>query len=93
LAPNANAAKALGRCISAAGVRTFALASTGGALCLILGGELLLVAAVLGAFVFSEMSYARTRETDPGLTSEFALVVAVLIGALAVRQRLPFFHH
>ena len=72
----------------AAGVRTFALASIGGALCLILGGELLLVAAVLGTFAFSAMSYTESRHTDPGLTSEFALVVAVLLGALAMRQRL-----
>lgn len=70
----------------AAGVRTFALASIGGALCLILGGELLLVAAVLGTFAFSAMSYTESRHTDPGLTSEFALVVAVLLGALAMRQ-------
>jgi hypothetical protein len=78
--------KGLGPLRSAAGVRTFALASLGGALCLILGGELLLVAAVLGAFAFSAISYARSRAADPGLTSEFALVVAVLLGALAIRQ-------
>ena len=78
--------KGLGPLRSAAGVRTFALASLGGALCLILGGELLLVAAVLGAFAFSAISYTRSRAADPGLTSEFALVVAVLLGALAIRQ-------
>lgn len=78
--------KGVGPLRSAAGVRTFALASVGGALSLILGGELLLVAAVLGTFAFSAMSYARSRKVDPGLTSEFALVVAVLLGALAVRQ-------
>ena len=71
---------------SSAGVRTFALAAIGGALSLLLGGELLLVAAVLGTFAFSAMSYVRSRAGDPGLTSEFALVVAVLLGALATRQ-------
>lgn len=76
--------KASGLHRSAAGVRTFALAAATGALSVILGGELLLLGAVLGTFAFSAISYLRTHKTDPGLTSEFALVVAVLIGALAV---------
>lgn len=78
--------KTTGPSRSAAGVRTFALATVGGALSLILGRELLLIALVVGAFAFSTVSYLRTQKSDPGLTSEFALVVAVLIGALAVRH-------
>lgn len=71
---------------SPAGVRTFTLASLSGALSVILGGNLLL-ALTTGTFaVFSAIGYLRTHDEDPGLTSEAALVVTVLLGGLAQTQ-------
>ncbi len=72
---------------TAAGIRTFTVAALAGALSLALGGAAMLAAVtvVVGAFV--GLSYWRTRkDPDPGLTTEIALVVTTLIGALAVRD-------
>lgn len=72
---------------AAAGIRTFTVAALAGALSLALGGAVMLAAitVVVGAFV--GLSYWRTRkDPDPGLTTEIALVVTTLIGALAVRD-------
>ncbi|TAJ70392.1 MAG: DUF4010 domain-containing protein [Phenylobacterium sp.] len=71
----------------AAGIRTFTVASLAGALSTILGGVAMLAVAtgVVGALV--ALGYWRTRgDRDPGLTTEIALVVTTLIGALAVSQ-------
>lgn len=58
------------------------LASLAGATAAILGP--LALAVVLAAFALLTFSgYALTRESDPGLTTEFALLLTVLIGALA----------
>jgi uncharacterized membrane protein (DUF4010 family) len=67
----------------AAGVRTFALASLLGALAAQLGTGAL-VAAV--AFVGAAALLGYHRGEDPGLTTEMALVVTVLLGALAVEN-------
>jgi len=71
---------------SAAGIRTFALASLLGGVSVVLGGNLLLGlgAGVIAAFCIA--AYLRTHEQDPGLTSEAALVLTVLLGGLAQRQ-------
>ncbi len=66
-----------------AGVRTFALASLLGALAAQLATGAL-VAAV--AFVGAAALLGYEREEDPGLTTEMALVVTVLLGALAVEN-------
>lgn len=75
-----------------AGVRTFATTALLGAVCLRAGGELLLavaVAAVAALCVFS----LRSRDSrlggdggDPGLTTEVALLLTLLLGALAVAE-------
>ena len=72
----------------AAGVRTFALAAFAGALSSYLQSEALLVTVVAAAVLFSALAYRRTAREDPGLTSEFALMVAVLLGALTMRNPL-----
>jgi uncharacterized membrane protein (DUF4010 family) len=77
--------KGTGPLRGAAGVRTFALAALAGGVSLLVGGEVLLVVTALVAAAFSVISYQRTSSRDPGLTSEMALVVAVLLGALAIR--------
>ena len=67
-----------------AGLRTHTLAALAGAVALWLDPAALLVTvALVGLFV--AMSYRQTRESDPGLTSEIALVSVCLLGAVAMR--------
>ncbi len=72
----------------AAGVRTFAFAAFAGALSSYLKSEALLVAVAAAAVLFSALAYRRTAHKDPGLTTEFALLVTVLLGALAMQNPL-----
>lgn len=67
----------------AAGVRTFLLVALAGAIAQRLGGTGL---AVAGAFVAlaALASYRSSRDTDPGLTTEVAMLVTFLLGALAM---------
>jgi len=69
-----------------AGIRTFALASLMGGLSLAFGGEALLVASGLILGALAVIGYLRSRSSDPGLTTEVALLTTFLLGALAVRQ-------
>ncbi|MEZ4279658.1 MAG: DUF4010 domain-containing protein [Myxococcota bacterium] len=69
-----------------AGIRTFALASVSGALALHVGGVLLLAVVMGAGAVLIGLSYARTRETDPGLTTEIGLSLVPLLGALAMSE-------
>lgn len=71
---------------AAAGVRTFTLIALTGAISLELGGlpAFLVVAAVIGAF--AALSYLRSFRRDPGLTTEVAMVVTLLLGGLALRE-------
>jgi uncharacterized membrane protein (DUF4010 family) len=69
-------------------VRTFALASFAGALSVYLKSEALLVAVAAAAVLFSALAYRRTARKDPGLTTEFALLVTVLLGALTMQYPL-----
>jgi uncharacterized membrane protein (DUF4010 family) len=71
---------------AAAGLRTFTLASLLGALAMLLGGgaTLAVLAAVVGALAI--VSYRRSRDEDPGLTTEIALVLTFMLGALAMHD-------
>lgn len=69
--------------VSSAGIRTFSLAALAGGLSLVLGGERLLMITVGGVALLAAAGYLRTRDQDPGLTSETALILVVLLGALA----------
>jgi uncharacterized membrane protein (DUF4010 family) len=71
---------------SAAGVRTFTLASLSGGVSVLLGGNLLLALTTAVFAVFSAAAYLRSHDEDPGLTSEAALVLTVLLGGLAQTQ-------
>src|SRR5215469_17830203 len=71
---------------SSAGIRTFAVASLLGGVSLILGGERLLAVAMLAIAALALASYLRTSDSDPGLTTEAALVLTVLLGGLAQQQ-------
>lgn len=72
---------------SAAGIRTFSIASLVGALSYMLGGVTLLAITTAAASILTALSYWRTREDqDPGITTEITLVFTVLVGALAVYE-------
>jgi uncharacterized membrane protein (DUF4010 family) len=68
---------------SAAGIRTFGLASLLGGVSVVLGGNLLLAVTTAVIAAFTAIAYLRTHNQDPGLTSEAALVLSVLLGGLA----------
>ena len=70
----------------AAGIRTFAAASMLGAVGVLLGGGLLLAAVALVTGALAVVSYQRTREQDPGMTTEIALLLTCLLGGLAMRD-------
>ena len=69
----------------AAGVRTFALIALGGAIAERLGGVGI---AIAGGFtgLAALASYRYSRERDPGLTTEVAMLVVFLLGVLAMRE-------
>lgn len=68
-----------------AGLRSHMLAALIGAVSLWLGLPVFAVAVLLtGGFV--ALGYYRTSETDPGVTSELALVFTCLLGGLALRS-------
>ena len=68
-----------------AGVRTFALITLSGALAEYIGGAAVIIA---GAFIAlaALASYRVSRTSDPGLTSELAMLVMFLLGVLAMRE-------
>lgn len=68
-----------------AGVRTFALLGLVGAIAHLVGP---LGIAVAGGFIVLAVvaSYLRTRTTDPGLTTEVAMIAIFLLGVLAMRN-------
>jgi len=69
-----------------AGVRTFSIVSLAGAVALSLGGVTLLAVVTAGVLLLVAISYWRGPNSDPGLTTEAALVVAVLLGGYAMRE-------
>lgn len=70
----------------AAGVRSFALATLLGAVAIHAGGPWALVVAFAGVALLTAISYLRDRGDDPGVTTEIALLVAPLIGALTMKD-------
>ena len=71
---------------TAAGIRTFAIASIAGAVSVVVGGEILLVATLVGIFGLAGLSYARSKSEEVGLTTELALVLTMLLGGLSIRM-------
>lgn len=69
-----------------AGIRTFSVTSLAGAISLMAGGEMLFAVTTGGVIVLTGLAYWRAREDDPGLTTEIALIVTVLLGGLSTRQ-------
>jgi uncharacterized membrane protein (DUF4010 family) len=77
--------KGVGDGRAAAGVRTFVLLALAGALGQQLGIAALAVAG-LGVAALVYASYRRAPKADPGLTTEVAMLVAFLLGCLAIAQ-------
>ncbi|WP_338693315.1 DUF4010 domain-containing protein [Bradyrhizobium sp. 26S5] len=71
---------------SPAGLRTFAAASLAGAISVMVGGKGLLALVTAGTIILTAIAYLRSRNDDPGLTSETALVLTVLLGGLATQR-------
>ncbi|MFG6431052.1 MgtC/SapB family protein [Roseateles sp. LYH14W] len=67
-----------------AGLRTFTLAALAGALCQALQAPGLLAVGALAITALAASAHLRSRGRDPGLTTEIALLVTYLIGALCV---------
>lgn len=67
----------------AAGIRTHALVSLLGAISALLGSAMLAVAAA-GVVALTAVSHWRSRDEDPGLTSEIALLLTFALGAWAI---------
>lgn len=69
---------------SAAGIRTFAITALLGAVSMDIGGSTLLSLTAAGLLGLIAIAYYRSQTDDPGLTTEIALVMTLLLGGLAV---------
>ena len=67
-----------------AGIRTFALASLLGALAIHVGGVALLATALAIIGLLAGLAYFRSHDNDPGLTTNIGLLIAPLLGGLAM---------
>lgn len=71
---------------SPAGIRTFAVVALLGGVSFLLGGEILLAVTTLAIAGYCCVAYLHNEQKDPGLTSETALLLTVLLGGLAQRE-------
>ena len=71
---------------AAAGVRTFAITALLGVLAALSGSNIVLAAVALGVVMLTALSYQRSRDADPGLTSEVSLLATFLTGVLAASR-------
>ncbi|MDD5336349.1 MAG: MgtC/SapB family protein [Rhodoferax sp.] len=78
--------KSSGPTRNAAGIRTFAVSALLGAVGVILGGGLLLAVIALLVGAGTWVAYRRTCDLDPGITTEFALLLTCLLGGLAIQD-------
>ena len=69
-----------------AGIRTFTVCTLAGFVAQSLGGTPLLITALLLVGVLSGLSYQRSKEHDPGLTSEVTILLSCLLGGLSVQS-------
>ena len=77
--------KGLGQDRAAAGLRTFAVAALLGAIAQIVSVWLAAV-ALLSVAAMAALSYWRSRDDDPGITTELSLIATTLIGMMAVPE-------
>jgi len=69
-----------------AGVRTFSATALLGAVCMRLDGGVLLAVSAAAIAVLCAITIHNRPEEDPGLTTEIALLLTLLLGALAVND-------
>lgn len=70
----------------AAGVRTFTLTALTGAVSLLVGDEITFIAFAIIVGGLIAIGYSRTREQDPGMTTEIAQIATFLLGGFAMRE-------
>ncbi|RTL62103.1 MAG: DUF4010 domain-containing protein [Hyphomicrobiales bacterium] len=78
--------KGEGTARAAAGLRTFTVAGLLGAVAMLAGGSVLLSVALAGVIALAAISYLRSKNEDPGLTTEIVLILTAALGGLAVAQ-------
>ena len=78
--------KGIGPNRSPMGIRTFATVSLLGAVSFTLGDATLLAVMALAVAGLTAMAYRLNQEQDPGLTTEAALLLTLLLGGLAMRE-------
>lgn len=66
------------------GIRTFAITALLGCCALITGGQLLLAVTLFGLITLLALSYWFAAQEDPGLTTEVALLLVFILGAMTV---------
>ena len=71
--------KGIGPTRSAMGIRTFSTASLLGAVSLTLGGSILLAVMAIAVAGLSTIAFRLSQEQDPGLTTEMALLLTLLL--------------
>lgn len=76
--------KGFGHSRSPAGIRTFGVSSMAGAISFIAGGQLLLAVATVAVGALIAVAYLHGHDDDPGLTTEIALIVTLLLGGLSI---------
>lgn len=69
-----------------AGLRTYAIASLAGAIGALLPASFVLPAILAATAGLAAIAYHHTADKDAGLTSEFALLITVLLGALTLTR-------
>ena len=78
--------KGSGASRSPAGIRTFAVGSLAGAVSVIVGGVMMLAVTTAGVLALVAIAYWRGNTKDPGLTTELALAVTVMLGGLSMQN-------
>jgi uncharacterized membrane protein (DUF4010 family) len=71
---------------ASAGIRTFSVAALAGAVSFLAGGVPVLAVTVAGVAALTVIAYFRSDAEDPGLTTEIALILTVLLGGLSTQQ-------
>ena len=69
-----------------AGIRTFVIVTLLGAVAARTDNQALVAVTVAGVCLLAGVSYTFSHRDDPGLTTEFALVLAALLGAMTARE-------
>jgi uncharacterized membrane protein (DUF4010 family) len=78
--------KGVGPARAPMGIRTFASVSLLGAVSFSLGDSILLAMMAFAVTGLSVMAYRLSHEQDPGLTTEVALLLTLLLGGLSMRE-------